>query len=100
MYMGEVIEAAPMPSPPMMRKIMNCVNVLGNAVPTAEIRNSRAETINMPLRPKRSLRTPPIAAPSAQPNKAQAAAQPFHNWGSRSKCFSRKPMAPEMTAVS
>ena len=42
MYMGEVIEAAPMPIPPMKRNTMNSARVRGRAVPTAETKNARA----------------------------------------------------------
>ena len=76
-YMGEVIEAAPMPMPPDEAEDMNVVSVRGRAVPRAETKKARAARIRTFLRPNRSLRNPANPAPTAQPAKAQAAAKPF-----------------------
>ncbi len=42
MYIGEVIEAAPIAKPPRMRKTTNIVTLCGSAVPTAETRKNNA----------------------------------------------------------
>ena len=60
---------------------------------------STADRIIAFLRPNRSLITPAPHAPIAQPNSAQAAAQPFIPSSSMNR-FWRNPIAPEMTAVS
>ena len=99
MYMGLVIDAAPTPTPPTMRKTMNSVRVRGIAVPMAETRNRIAETTSTPRRPNRSLAMPANAAPSTQPASALLAAQPDHHESS-ANCVSRNPIAPLMTAVS
>ena len=99
MYIGEVIEAAPTPMPPMILKIINWVKVLGMAVPTAEIRKRTADIKRTFFLPSRSLRTPAKEAPIMQPTRAQEAVQPVH-FASRMKCDLRKPMAPLITAVS
>ena len=68
MYMGELIEAAPMATPAMMRKTINTQTLCGKAVPRAEAKNSRPASISIRLRPSRSLRKPARAAPAAHPN--------------------------------
>ena len=99
MYIGEVIEAAPMPIPPIKRKTMNWASVRGRAVPRAETKKARPATIRTFLRPKRSLKNPAAPAPSAQPSRALAAEKPSQN-GVKSKRVFKKPVAPAMTAVS
>ena len=98
-YMGDVIEAAPMPMPPMKRKTMNSTRVRGKAVPKAETKNARAARIKTFLRPKRSLKNPAEPAPRAKPARALAAANPSQN-GVSSKWTRKEPVAPAMTAVS
>ena len=100
MYMGEVIEAAPMPSPPMMRKKTNSVKLRGKAVPKAETRNSTAETSSTRLRPRRSLSMPAKAGPEGAAEQGAGGRPALPTAGSSSKWVCRKPMAPEMTAVS
>ena len=99
MYIGLVIEAAPTPIPPIMRKIMSWLRVRGIAVPMAETKNRIAERISTLRRPKRSLITPAPATPMMQPTRAQAAVQPFVT-RLRSKWVSRNSIAPLITAVS
>jgi len=68
-------------------------------VPMAETRNNSPATSNVFLRPSRSLNTPAKETPITQPNSALAAAQPLPA-ALNSKCACKKPIAPEMTAVS
>ena len=96
MYIGEIIEAAPMPRPPRMRKTTNCVTFGGKAVADGrdEKQHGGREDQHLLAAQARRSACRPAPRPHAQPTKAQAAAQPFHNCGSRLKCSSRKPMAP------
>jgi hypothetical protein len=99
MYIGEVIDAAPTPTPPMTRKTTKVAKLGGNAVPMADARNMTAAMSRTFLRPRASLRAPAEAAPIAQPSSALEAAHPLYAAVS-AKRFSRNPIAPEMTAVS
>lgn len=99
MYIGDASEATPTPTPPRMRNTTKTQNRCGNAVPTAEARNSTPASTSVFLRPNRSLNTPASRQPTTQPSSAQAAAQPL-SAGLRAKCACKKPMAPEITAVS
>jgi len=99
MYMGEEMEAAPTPIPPMMRKMTKMPIVGGTAVPMAEIRNMTAPRIRTFFRPKRSLRAPAAPAPRAQPSRAQPVAQPSQ-LASSVKWALSGPIAPLITPVS
>jgi hypothetical protein len=68
MYIGDRLEASPMPTPPRMRKRVCQEKVQAIAVPMAEAENRGPEQISSLLRPSRSLRTPDRIAPSRQPN--------------------------------
>ena len=99
MYIGEAIEATPTPTPPRMRKTTKRPNESASAVPTAETRNRMPERTWVFFRPAKSLTNPATDTPITQPSKALEAAQPFMAAFSL-KCSCRKPMAPEITAVS
>jgi hypothetical protein len=76
-YIGEVIDAAPTPTPPIILKITNIVTFFGSAVPTAETKNRIAATISVLFLPNQSLSSPAIETPMVQPINALAATQPF-----------------------
>ena len=98
-YIGEVIDAAPTPTPPIILKIINSVRVLGKAVPKAEIRKKKAEMISVFFLPSLSLNMPAIETPIMQPIRAQLAAQPLAA-ADKSNLLLRNPIAPDITAVS
>jgi len=84
MYIGEVIDAAPTPTPPIILKIINSVRFLGKAVPMAETKKRTADTIRTFFRPSRSPSIPATETPMMHPIRAQEAAHPVH-FGSRAK---------------
>ena len=99
MYIGVVVEATPMPSPPRMRKRMNVTMSAGSAVPRAETRNSIAARNIAGRRPNRSDTGPAMSTPAAQPARTQPEAQPFMKSPSANRAVSGS-IAPEMTPVS
>ena len=76
MYIGESIEAMPMPVPPMIRATTRCHGAVGMAEPIEQSTNSTAARSMIFLRPKRSAKTPAIAAPIRQPTSAELTIQP------------------------
>jgi len=75
-YMGERLEARPMPRPPSQRKKTNVLNSLARAVPMAETVKKMDARISRRLRPNLSLRRPDMMAPTMQPTRALLMAHP------------------------
>lgn len=75
-YIGDVIEAAPTPIPPIILKIMNIVKFLGKAVPRADAKKKTADKIRTFFLPSKSLSIPAMETPMMQPTRAQEAAHP------------------------
>ena len=88
MYMGERLEARPMPTPPTMRKTTKTVKSGARAVQTAETVKNAPARMRSRLRPKRSERPPETSAPMRQPTRALDMAQPICDGVVRSKNFS------------
>ena len=77
MYMGERFEANPMAMPPEMRQRLKAQNESIRAVPIEETTKMKADMTRSHLRPNLSLRLPETMAPSKQPTRALAIAQPL-----------------------
>jgi hypothetical protein len=76
MYMGERLEANPMPTPPSNRNTLNHAKLHARPVPTAESVNRNPDRISRRRRPNRSLNAPDTTAPTKQPTRALLVAQP------------------------
>ena len=98
-YIGDNIDAMPMPTPPIKRKKINVLMPEGIMMPIEEMANAKAEIINTFFLPSLSLKPPESMALAIQPTSAHEAAQPFMA-GERLNFSSINPMAPATTAVS
>ena len=76
MYIGERLEARPIPNPPSQRKPLNAMKSQANAVPIAEDGEQQARQNQQPLATQRSLSVPAMAAPNRQPSSALLIARP------------------------
>ena len=81
MYIGESIEAMPMPVPPTNRATTRCHGARGIAEPIAQSVNSTAANSRIFLRPKRSLNVPAMAEPNRQPISAETDDPTLHPVG-------------------
>ena len=77
MYIGDSMDAMPMPMPPMMRAAESCQGSIGTADPTEQATNNTAASSRTLLRPKRSASVPATAAPIRHPTSAEATIQPI-----------------------
>ena len=98
-YIGVVIDAMPMPTPPRNRNRMNIWMSFGIAVPMAEARNIAAARNIAGFRPNRSESGPTISTPAAQPISTQPEAHPFIRSLNPNRAVNGS-MAPEITPVS
>ena len=99
MYIGEMIDAEPIPSPPRILKATNVPSVGASAVPSELAKKQMAEATRALFRPILSLTKPALPAPTAHPSKTDEEVHPS-SAGVIPKCLLIYPMAPEMTAVS
>ena len=99
MYTGETIDTMPMPKPPMMRNITNCVKSAHRAQPIADMENSTALMNMVFLRPRKSLSIPAHRTPIIEPIRAQPTYQPSRPVDSPN-CVLTISVVPEITAVS
>ena len=76
MYIGEILEARPMLTPPRIRQVTNAGKLCVKAMPMEEATKFAAARISIGLRPKRSLSAPEASAPARHPRSAQLCAQP------------------------
>ena len=76
MYIGEMLEAKPMLTPPRIRHATKTGKLPAKAMPSEESTKLAADTTRIGLRPKRSLKAPEASAPARQPSSAQLCAQP------------------------
>ena len=88
MYIGDKLEARPMPMPPTRRKTTNTVKSPASAVQTAEMVKKKPARMRSFLRPNRSLNPPDTRAPMRQPTRALDMAQPISDGVVSPKNFS------------
>jgi hypothetical protein len=98
-YSGDSMEAAPTPTPPIIRARTKKVKFDANKHPIAEMANKKAVITSAFFRPILSATYPAVKAPRIQPRIALDTAHPF-NEGVSENFVSINPMAPEITAVS
>jgi hypothetical protein len=76
MYIGEIVEANPMLTPPRIRQATNKLKFEANAIPSEEITKFPADTSRIGFRPSRSLTGPETSDPTKHPTSAQLCAHP------------------------
>jgi hypothetical protein len=76
MYIGAVIETAPIPRPPIILQTENCGKLLANQTPSEDTAKQTAQAASAFFRPKESAMLPAPAVPAMQPINAHPAAQP------------------------
>ena len=101
MYMGERLDARPMPKPPSRRYHTNAWNEPASAVPTAEPTKNSPAAISSRFRPSLSLKRPESTAPIMHPTSALLIAQPTSAaFSSSPKWRMKNGLAPPMTTQS
>ena len=76
MYIGAMIEAAPIPSPPINLQMTNWLRLAANHMPSDDKAKQAAQIARPFFRPMRSTTAPAPAAPTVHPISAHPAAQP------------------------
>src|SRR5215469_16160799 len=71
MYVGEILDASPIATPPKRRQAMKAMKENDHPVPIEEIANNNAAPARAALRPYRSLMRPAISEPKKQPTRAE-----------------------------
>jgi len=88
----------PTPIPPRILVPINTGKFDGTDDKSAHRKKQRAEMIKIGLRPKRSLKTPEMAAPRMHPASAELTNQPTSSLFSKN-AFSTNSTVPEMVTV-
>jgi hypothetical protein len=99
MYIGELIEATPMATPPKRRKKTKTPTLLGERCQSREEKERTGQEEHF-LAAQRVAQESGDGRPGRAAQQDAGRGQPFSKAGSSLKCVVRNPMAPEITAVS